>query len=43
MPSAQEITMLLPQPIRIGLDESPATDLALKWAVDDARARELPL
>lgn len=33
----------MPEPILVGIDDSPAVDRTLQWAADDARVRRVPL
>ncbi|MFC7761450.1 universal stress protein [Catellatospora bangladeshensis] len=33
----------LPAPIVVGVDGSPCSDLALDWAIEEARLRRAPL
>ncbi len=34
---------LVGRPVVVGIDDSPSTEAVLKWAVDDARSRHVPL
>jgi nucleotide-binding universal stress UspA family protein len=43
LPSLEEAAMYSEKPVLGGYDGSPSSELALRWAVDEARRRHLPL